>query len=297
MTRISEVATLTRSTINGHFSGTDDWFDPVEFLGKRGTRLLPRGVQLTAACATLFPAEGLGSVSTHRRGVWVATNTFAEQMHESMDEVIRAEGSDGLSPAQAPYFSVNLLASRLSRDVQSHGMSTTITTPGTGLADALASAQYALMAGRVDRALVACTEVAGSAGGELPVDGCVSFLLNQDNVTNGMDFVVERGFAVPGSKSPCAPSMLRREQQPDGNRRELVVFTDRSHSDPCLHSVLDLEGESIDANVHPLGDNMLAQGLELARLVESQRDATVFTILKSGQWSRIHINPLGGSRL
>ncbi len=291
MTNISAVATLTGTTTP---DGVGDWFSPVDFLGKRGTRLLPRGAQLTAACATLLPA-GLDSVPAHRRGVWVATSTFAEQMHETMDDIIRVDGSDGLSPAQAPYFSVNLVASRLSKDVQSHGMATTITTPGTGLADALASAQSALRAGRVDRALVACTEVPTPADGDPVTDGCVSFVLDQDGVTEGMQLSVLRGFAAPGSGTACVPPETVQDHAFDGEHRDLLVFTDLPHSDPCLHSVLDLEGEGIHARVHRLGPNMVQQGIELARLIEQRQAATLFTIRASGQWARIRVQPVTGS--
>lgn len=295
MTNISAVATLTGIAVAGGSLETADWFDPVEFLGKRGTRLLPRGAQMTAACAKLLPREVMESVPTHRRGIWVATNTFAEQMHKTMDDIIRVDGSDGLSPAQAPYFSVNLVASRLSKDVQSRGMSTTITTPGTGLADALASARLALKAGRVDRALVVCTEVLTSSDGEPETEGCVSFLLDMDGPISGMELSVVRGFAAPGNGNPCKSTNLGQREL-DGEQRELVVFTDLSHSDPCLHSVLDLEGESIDARVLPIGPNMVGQGIELARLIEQRQTATVFTIRASGQWSRIHLQPGGGAR-
>lgn len=297
MTSITAVATLTGTSGAGDGAGTEDWFNPVDFLGKRGTRLLPRGAQLTAACATLLPFAGLESIPAHRRGVWVATSTFAEQMHATMDEIIRVDGSNGLSPAQAPYFSVNLVASRLSKDVQSHGMATTITTPGTGLADALAAALLAIRAGRVDRALVACTEVSVPSESEPVRDGSVSFLLDQEGLAESMALSVLRGFVAQGSPMPCLPTELSRDHESDGEHRELVVFTDLPHTDPCLHSVLDLEGEGIDACVYPLGSNMMAQGLELARLIEQRQAATFFTICASGQWSRIHLQPVGGTAL
>lgn len=295
MTYCSAVATLTGTNAVRDGLESDDWFNPVEHLGKRGTRLLPRGVQLTAACASLLPPAGLGSVPSNRRGIWVATNTFAEQMHETMDKTVRAHGSDGLSPAQAPYFSVNLVASRLSRDVQSHGMSTTLTTPGTGLADALAAARLALRAGRVDRAVVACTDVEHATADGLAVEGCVSFLLERDCAPGAVQISVERGFAAPESGTQSVSRVPNRGRECRREYQELLIFTDIPLSDPSLHAVLDLEGECVDAHVHPLGLNQVAQGLELARLIDLRRTATVLVVCSSGQWARISLAVAGGT--
>jgi hypothetical protein len=274
-----------------------DWFDPVGFLGKRGTKLLPRGAQLTAACSTLLRGvDGLGYVNSNRRGIWVATSTFAETMHETMDNIVRSQGSDGLSPALAPYFSVNLMANRLSREVESRGMATTVTMPHTGLADAFASASNALAAGRVDRALIACTEVASPDGAFIGYEGegCVSYLLSSEPADDAMEVSIMRGFADPG-RPPWRLGMMPNigmVGDTHSQSSEVVVFTDLPVADSRLHAILDLNGECIDARVLPLTRGMIAQASTIASLVEQRKAATVFTVCASGQWSRIGLLPV-----
>jgi 3-oxoacyl-[acyl-carrier-protein] synthase II len=98
-----------------------------------------------------------------------------------MDEVVRAEGADLLSPLTSPYFSINLLVGRLSTEFEARGGATTFTTPTTAGLDALAACARSRR--RPGLALVGAVEVPppggepGSGPHESPETGAVLLAL------------------------------------------------------------------------------------------------------------------------
>lgn len=277
-----ESETLTSPDVHG-----EDWFEPQSFLGRRGTKFLPRGAQLAAACAAQLDTRvGLQDVPEQRRGIWIATSTFAERMHDELDAVITQSGAMEISPVAAPYFSVNLVASRLAKDTGSHGASVTVTTPDTGLADAFTLAGAALSRGRVDRALVVCVEVPW--GLEPRGDGAVVFVLGHSEALHPQVSIAS-GF-TPRAGVACR--LLDPELDPVANQsdRRHRIFTDLSIDDPALHAAVDLEGESIDAELQPLTRSLLPQAMAIAGLVSSGATGAVTVVTTAGAWVQIHVS-------
>ncbi|MBD8535135.1 hypothetical protein PlfCFBP13513_19025 [Plantibacter flavus] len=274
-----------------------DWFRPSDHLPGRGVRLLPRGVQLAAAAVSGLPEEMLWACPADRRGAWIVTSTFAERMQQEIDAEVLASGSDGLSPLSAPYFSVNLLGDRLVRDHRVKGMAVAITSPRTGLTDALAGAAHALALGRVDRAVIVCAEVDADGSGRVR-EGAVALVLAAEDDAPDTDAVVarvtvDRGF-LHGEDSPLrlgqeasgAPSAGR-----SGHRH--LVFSDRAQDNAALHRVIDLDGECVDAERSPLRRGSIDQAVALADLAEGP-GGTLTTVAVAGEWSRIEISTLPG---
>lgn len=140
-----------------------EWFDVVARLGKRGYKYLPAASQLAVAAGRRALAEAgdqpLDAADPASRAVWVGTAATAGVVHAPLDRVVRESHSDLLSPAAAPYFSVNLVAGRLSTDVAAQGITTTITTPSTAALDALTAALAAEARSRSEIALVVGVEM------------------------------------------------------------------------------------------------------------------------------------------
>ena len=149
-------------------SPVTDWFDVDTVLGRRGYKYLPLASQLALAAGrralAALPAGQLESIPTERRTAWVACAQAAASIHAGMDDVVRADGADLLSPLGAPYFSINLVGARLATELVAHGGVTTFTTPGTAGFDALAAACRSVATDQSDLALVVVVEVAPPAG-------------------------------------------------------------------------------------------------------------------------------------
>ncbi|WP_208012667.1 hypothetical protein, partial [Cellulomonas shaoxiangyii] len=149
----------------------------------RGHRHEPVAAQLALAAgrravAALGPA--LDAVPTDRRSLHVATSVAASATHARMDATVLAHGTMLLSPLTAPYFSVNLVGSRLSAELAAHCGATTFTTPGTAVADALVSGLRDVTTGRCDVAVVVAVEEAADPadrGPSTPETGAVALVL------------------------------------------------------------------------------------------------------------------------
>ena len=275
----------------------DDWFVPADYLGRRGVRTLPRPVQLLAACATLqTDGAGFPHVSPERVGLWVATSSFAESVHPAMDETVISSGADGLSPLQAPYFSVNLIASRFARDHNTRGMVTTVTTPATGFHDALSMGELALSQGRVDELAVACTEVpiSGTPGG--PDDGCVLLYGSQEREGALASVEVFQGFVPPGNDPKFLLPNTGRNTAPQETAPH-QLFTNRSSDDPVLHAIIDQLGGCIDTRILTLGESMLGPALSLSETISSGRGGLVTVVSSKGQWATAQVDPASPTKL
>lgn len=160
-----------------------EWFDVGTELGRRGYKYLPRAAQLVLAAGrralAALPADVLAAVPAVDRSIWVGTSQSAPSVHTGMDEVVRTDGAELLSPLTSPYFSINLLVGRLSTEFEAHGGATTFTTPTTAGLDALAACARSRR--RSGLALVAAVEVPPPDGepgsGESPESGAVVLAL------------------------------------------------------------------------------------------------------------------------
>ncbi len=165
-----------------------DWFDAPRLLGPRGWKYLTASSRyLTAAVrgAVLdaWPAAGdapppsTGGAPVldegrlpppERRGVVVGSNFAALAMNRRLDLGLAAAGIDGISPMEAPTFSVNVPASHVSIDCGCRGFNITLTNPVTAGLEALAVGAAAIRRGRA--ALVVSAAVEEAAPAELGLD-------------------------------------------------------------------------------------------------------------------------------
>ncbi|MEV4701998.1 beta-ketoacyl synthase N-terminal-like domain-containing protein [Actinoplanes sp. NPDC049316] len=165
-------------TPGGGTTPADGWFDHRTRLGPRGYRYLPPATQYALAAARDAAAgTSLAGTPEDRRGMVLATNGGLARLFDDMDrQVTGADGADGLSPVNAPYFAVNVLGNRVAADHGLKAFALTMASPRTAAMDALEAGARALRAGRCDVALVAATEhrLPGEDAGE---EGAVAFVL------------------------------------------------------------------------------------------------------------------------
>ncbi|MFF7793111.1 beta-ketoacyl synthase N-terminal-like domain-containing protein [Streptomyces sp. NPDC007991] len=144
----------------------DSWFDVTARLGPRGYRYLPAASAylLAATRAAVADAGGIGHVAADARAAVVATNHAATGVLDGMDDTVTREGSDGLSPALAPYFSINTYVGRVATEYETRAFAVTLTSPAVAGFDALALAATSLARGRAGVLVVGTTEARLPAG-------------------------------------------------------------------------------------------------------------------------------------
>ena len=140
-----------------------DWFDQRAELG-RGYRHLPPSAQyLLAAVKRVLAREGVGeallAVPEERRAVAVGTNHAVAGVHAEIDRATIAGEARLLSPTAVPYFSPNLIASRVAMEHALKGFSLAVHTPRTAALEALQAGLRAIRSGRADWLLAGATEV------------------------------------------------------------------------------------------------------------------------------------------
>ncbi|WP_431774988.1 beta-ketoacyl synthase N-terminal-like domain-containing protein [Streptomyces cucumeris] len=168
---------------------SEGWFDHRERLGRRGYKYLPSATQYFLAATkqaiadTGHPlesaagAEGTEAVggtrlaAEERRGAAVGTNSAAAALHDEMDLTVLSAGADALSPATAPYFSINLFGSRLATEHALKGFNLTLTSPRTAGLEALESGARSVRLGRASWLLAGATE---EALPEAQAEACLS---------------------------------------------------------------------------------------------------------------------------
>ncbi|OEU87546.1 hypothetical protein DB35_25965 [Streptomyces abyssalis] len=159
-----------------------DWFDYRTELGRRGYKYLPAASQyFLAACNRALRASGgCEHVPAEERGAAVGTNSGAEGLHSAMDETIVKTGAEDLSPATAPFFSINLFGSRMAMEHAFKGFNLTLTSPRVAGFEALRTGLRSLRLGRASWLLAGATEDAlavldpGASGSEA---GAVALVL------------------------------------------------------------------------------------------------------------------------
>ncbi|MEU6260341.1 beta-ketoacyl synthase N-terminal-like domain-containing protein [Streptomyces sp. NPDC047043] len=139
------------------------WFDQRAELG-RGYRHLPPSAQyLLAAVKRVLAREGVGeallAVPEERRAVAVGTNHAVAGVHAEIDRATVAGEARLLSPTAVPYFSPNLIASRIAMEHALKGFSLAVHTPRTAALEALQAGLRAIRSGRADWLLAGATEV------------------------------------------------------------------------------------------------------------------------------------------
>lgn len=178
-------------------AAADDWFDVRTELGRHGYKYLPPACQYTVSASRRAVADaGEPPAEPERRAAAMGTNSAAASLHARMDATIVGEGAAGLSPATAPFFSINLFGSRLAIEHGLQAYNLTLTSPRVAGLEALEVGARALLLGRADMVLAGATEAplaAPAPDGAPDEDGAVVLALEP------LERAVARGAGVRGT--------------------------------------------------------------------------------------------------
>jgi 3-oxoacyl-[acyl-carrier-protein] synthase II len=168
-------------------------FDYRTELGPRGYKYLPPASQYLLAAARRAVADAgdsLASVAEESRAAVVGTNSAASSLHAVMDRTVIETSAQDLSPATAPFFSINLFGSRLATEHALKGFNLTITSPRVAALEALQIGGRCVALGRASWLLVGATEAAldgAEPGARTSETGAVALVLES------VDAVAVRG--------------------------------------------------------------------------------------------------------
>jgi 3-oxoacyl-[acyl-carrier-protein] synthase II len=143
------------------------WFDATEHLGPRGWRYLTPATRYVLAAAGLAMKDAgfdPAALPDDEVGVAIGTNFAAAPVVARFDDVVAAETAAGISPAEAPAFSVNIPASHISMRHQFRAFNLSLTNPMVAGLEAVLTLLAALQQGRARAGIAGATE-------ERPVPG------------------------------------------------------------------------------------------------------------------------------
>lgn len=138
-------------------------FDYRTELGPRGYKYLPPASQYLLAAtrrAVVDAGDTLASVPEESRAAVVGTNSAVSSLHAVMDRTVIETSAQDLSPATAPFFSINLFGSRLASEHALKGFNLTITSPRVAGLEALQIGGRSVALSRASWLLVGATEAA-----------------------------------------------------------------------------------------------------------------------------------------
>ncbi|MEV6960356.1 beta-ketoacyl synthase N-terminal-like domain-containing protein [Streptomyces sp. NPDC051207] len=201
--------------------GATGWFDQRAELG-RGYRHLPTAAQYLLAAvkrvlAQQGAADGLSAVPEERRAVAVGTNHAVAALHAEIDRATVEGEARLLSPTAVPYFSPNLIASRVAMEHALKGFSLAVHTPRTAGLEALQTGLRALRSGRADWLLAGATEVVPPESDKAAVtvrgaaeDGALALVVEsarsvRDRGLRALGRVEARSLFVPPHQGAGAP--------------------------------------------------------------------------------------------
>lgn len=155
------------------------WFDQRTELG-RGYRYLPPSAHYAIAATNRALHRHHPVVPTSRRGVVIGTETGTSGLHAEIDRAVLDDRAAELSPVRVPYFSHNLVGSRLAAEYESTGFSMSMHTPRTAALEAISVGIRSLQLGRIDWLLASGTESdTGSAAGPTVDEGAITVVLER----------------------------------------------------------------------------------------------------------------------
>lgn len=149
--------------LDGPAPADDAWFDVAAELGARGYKYVPPSCRYLLAATRRAVADAgdlFAAVPETRRGMALGTNCGIAALIDAMDETVSGPGAERLSPATAPYFSINTLAGRVAMDHGVKGWNLTLTSPRTAGLESLLAGARAVAAGRSALLLAGSTEAA-----------------------------------------------------------------------------------------------------------------------------------------
>ncbi|GAA0419200.1 beta-ketoacyl synthase N-terminal-like domain-containing protein [Streptomyces luteireticuli] len=149
--------------LDGAAGADDAWFDVAAELGARGYKYVPPSCRYLLAATRRAVADAgdpFAGVPETERGMALGTNSGIAALIDAMDETVTGPGAERLSPATAPYFSINTLAGRVAMDHGVKGWNLTLTSPRTAGLESLLAGSRAVAAGRSTLLLAGSTEAA-----------------------------------------------------------------------------------------------------------------------------------------
>ncbi|MGW2812600.1 beta-ketoacyl synthase N-terminal-like domain-containing protein [Streptomyces sp. NPDC001415] len=196
------------------------WFDYRTRLGPRGYKYLPDACQYLLAAAREALSSPGGEAATEpfaeeRRAAVVGTNSAVAALHSEIEETVRQDGIRLLSPMTTPFFSVNLVASKLSTEHRMKGFNLTLTSPRVAGFEALHVAAQELAEGRGDVVLAGAAEAADPHSGKAtPEEGAALFVLRPTDAGLKADGALLRTALcfVPPSALDRAPGRERADR-------------------------------------------------------------------------------------
>lgn len=286
----------------------EGWFDYRTELGRRGYKYLPTAAQyFLAACRRALPAEGgPADLAPAERGAAVGTNSGAEALHTAMDDTIVKSGADDLSPATAPFFSINLFGSRMAMEHAFQGFNLTLTSPRVAGFEAIQTGVRSLRLGRASWLMAGATEEALAPldpGASASETGAVAMVLEP------ADRAVARGATELGrveATSFFLPPRTAGSARGAERARQLLLRTalapHGTHGPPeDVIAVLDASpvGEAVGAALGgrarrvPAGSGCLEPLLQTAGVLagEGSRNAAVVTASALGNVAVCRITP------
>lgn len=148
----------------GAAGGSQRWlrsledFDPARWLGRKGWRFLPPAARYAMVAARLADEDARSRGDDGDTGVVVGTNFAADETVDRFDQAVLAEGARGISPLEAPNFSINVAASQISIDLGHRAFNITLTDLFVAGSCAVWTACQALEDGRATAALAGAVE-------------------------------------------------------------------------------------------------------------------------------------------
>ncbi len=161
----------------------EDGFDYRTELGPRGYKYLPIASQYLLAAtkrAVADSGDGLAAVPEGGRAAAVGTNSAASTLHADMDRTVIETSARDLSPATAPFFSINLFSSRLATEHVLKGFNLTITSPRIAGLEALQIGGRSVGLGRAEWLMAGATEAPldpAEPGADTSESGAVALIL------------------------------------------------------------------------------------------------------------------------
>lgn len=297
----------------------DAWFDVKAQLGPRGYKYLPPACQylLVAARRALTDSgDCLDAVDEDRRGAAVGTNHAASALRDSMNRTVIDGHANDLSPATAPFFSINLSGSRLSIQHGLKGFNLTVTSPRVAGLEAVEIGSRSVALRRSSLLLAGATEAPVAAhepGVDTAEAGAVVLVIEP------YEAAVARGATVYGSCRVrtffLPPRLLEswegRERAGCIVREVLNALLSNTDEMPPIHAVLDdsavsatvaemlrRSADHVDAigsfgeSQRPVGGGCLEPMLHVAGLLTTaDRECIVATAAAEGNVALARLSP------
>lgn len=275
-------------------------FDHRTELGPRGYKYLPTATQyLLAATKRAVAAAGdtLERVPEELRAAAVGTNCAASALHAGMDRTVLDGDANDLSPATAPYFSINLFGSRLATEHALKGFNLTVTSPRVAGLEAVQTGGRSVALGRAEWLVAGAAEEAldpaepGAGGAE---SGAVALVLEPAAaaVARGGRVLgrcaVRTAFLPPTGLTPELVGAVVEPVLAWAGRVPVRAVVDSS---PVARALLAALGP--DAAVVPAGSGCLRPVAEVAAVLGGDRAELVVTAAAQGNVAFALVTPGG----